>query len=360
MKNWLKCGLFIILLGLAAHGVFHVLWLQDDGYSVRVFEDFYDLPENSVDAVFIGSSGAREYYSAVTGLVEEGTAMFPLAVSNMPFCAFKYMITEVEKTQDPSVYLIEIRDIPLSWVEDYNIRKVSDSMKYSRNRFAVIDKMLEHYAILHPDQQVNKWDYYFSYGTYHWRWEEIGRDDFGAEPVWQGFSIYTTTTPLEPFIGLPAAEPVAITEYNEILLNDLFDFCSGLDAEVLFVETPAHYTEEHRSNLAYTKNRILEAGFEILDMNSDEVLTELGFDYSRDFRALDHVNVYGALKVTDYLAAYVRERYGLPDRRMDEQFSEWTEDYVDMMNALLSQTQDEEYAENIRQRIGAYHLTYSQ
>ena len=105
---------------------------------------------------------------------------------------------------------------------------------------------------------------------------------------------------------------------------------------------------------------IREAGFEILDMNSDEVLTELGFDYTKDFRSNDHVNVYGALKVTDYLASYVRERYGLQDRRMDTSLTEWQEDYVALMNALLSQTQDEAYAENIRQRIGNYHLTYSQ
>lgn len=42
---------------------------------------------------------------------------------------------------------------------------------------------------------------------------------------------------------------------------------------------------------------------------------EVGLDFATDFRDVSHVNNSGAGKVTRYMAEFLEESYGLPNRR---------------------------------------------
>ena len=45
---------------------------------------------------------------------------------------------------------------------------------------------------------------------------------------------------------------------------------------------------------------------------------QLNFD--TDFYNENHVNIFGADKYTDFLIAYLKEHYNLPDRRKDKEW----------------------------------------
>jgi hypothetical protein len=52
----------------------------------------------------------------------------------------------------------------------------------------------------------------------------------------------------------------------------------------------------------------------------------MGFDFSTDMMdERGHLNAQGAEKLSQYLAAYLKANYGLPDRRGDPAYSSWDE-----------------------------------
>ena len=48
----------------------------------------------------------------------------------------------------------------------------------------------------------------------------------------------------------------------------------------------------------------------------------------------EHLNYYGAGKYTDYLAQYLIDNYDIPDRRGDDRYSSWEDDYDRLMEDL--------------------------
>lgn len=54
----------------------------------------------------------------------------------------------------------------------------------------------------------------------------------------------------------------------------------------------------------------------------------MGIDWANDTRDKgDHLNHYGAVKVSHYLGKILTEKYSLPDRRNDANYAFWKEDY---------------------------------
>ena len=53
---------------------------------------------------------------------------------------------------------------------------------------------------------------------------------------------------------------------------------------------------------------------------------EVDIDFSKDFLDYSHMNIYGALKITEHLGTYLHENYDLPDHRGEEAYQSWEED----------------------------------
>lgn len=68
-----------------------------------------------------------------------------------------------------------------------------------------------------------------------------------------------------------------------------------------------------------------ENNIDILDMN----LVDFGLDWSTDTKdAGIHVNVLGALKLTDYVTGYLKDNYNLEDHRGQKEYENLDKDYT--------------------------------
>ena len=81
-------------------------------------------------------------------------------------------------------------------------------------------------------------------------------------------------------------------------------------------------------NWNYAKHEAMQAyadsaGVSFLDLNL--ALTEIGLDGQTDFRDEkgDHLNHYGAVKTSAYLAPILAQSYDLPDHREDPAYESW-------------------------------------
>lgn len=326
----------MVLLVLFCY-TFSVLGYQDSDHSNLVFKQFYELPKNTVDAVYIGPSSARWYWNASYAFHKYGITVYPLATGNQPFSAAKYLIKEAEKTQNPSLYIIDIRmlysdNLPY---ESF-VRTVTDNMKFSANRFEAINDILK--FGLQDNDNYNIFDFYFSFTKYHTRWKELTIDDFvDSSDVTMGYTCLNGVTPLDyPTDEMLNAEAVPLSEYSSTVLNEFLVFCKDEDVNVIFVNSP-HLVEEAYGKLETAKHIIRNEGFEVLDFN--DKWTEIGLDPKFDMREILHVNPYGALKYTDYFSKFLIEKYNLQDHRNDENYEIWEDSYqIFEINLLQSTT----------------------
>ena len=337
---------FCTVLAIVLIDVFQILWLWDDSYAVSSMRGFYKLPKNSLDAVYIGSSGVKEFYIAPEGFVRSGIAVYPIASSMQPSMAIPYLMDEVRKTQDPKLYLIDIRELvnegPL-W--DNSIRMTTDTMKFSMNRIHLIDRLLAIYAEEQPDKEFSKWDYYFSFTTYHSRWEDLREDDFTGGPVWLGYTIFDNIQDTDkPHWSRTADhfDPAPLDGHREQALNDILNYCKDLDAKVIFTCTPALWTDQELARLATVQSTVIDAGYTVWDLSRPEVTDQMQLDYSIDMNNDNHVNVYGAIKFTEYLSYVLREMHDLPDHRGDPAYKFWEDEDKSFREALIATTEDEE------------------
>ena len=56
-------------------------------------------------------------------------------------------------------------------------------------------------------------------------------------------------------------------------------------------------------------------------------LDKLNLNFSTDFIDDDHLNFYGAQKITNHIGKYIKEHYDIPDRRLDPAYAKWNDDY---------------------------------
>ena len=172
---------------------------------------------------------------------------------------------------------------------------------------------------------------------YHDRWKTLTLRDFTQRPS------YTALSPDRGYHLLLEAEPADTEGYmrpmeeweplsrqNRRNLQRIMELCQEHGAQLLLfsVPSPTNWTVRRHNTIVDTGN---ELGVPYLDGN----LLELGIDWQTDtYDAGDHLNYYGAAKVTDWLGAYLAEHYDLPDRRGDPAYDQWDEDYLDFQQRL--------------------------
>lgn len=329
-KQVIRCVAFLLVacfLLLCLMDIFEMNHAVADKrfYSYRCFE------ENTVDAVYIGTSGVGRYWIGAKAYDEYGMTVYPLATDGMPAWLYTIMVDEAFAYQNPQLLLIDTRPFGQTHTAsnaDVRARRVLDSMDlFSANRMKAALKTMEIVHRLDDSKPEFDASYIFSIGKFHTKWSE---DTFTIDNQydWQkhefgGLYVHFTLSILHE-----AQTPVEYDEnyYEELdpiseeSLYELLDHTKELGVQVLFVDSPQFMskTEMGRAN---TVRKILdEQGAQYVSYNTPGAAEQLNIqmDPETDYYDDAHVNYYGAEKFTASLAAYLDEHYDLPDRRNDE------------------------------------------
>ncbi len=355
--------LFLLIAAGMFACIFRVLWLSDDTYSVQAFRQFYEEPKNTIDVVLTGSSGMKEYFIPAEAYHDFGVTVGNVSTSGQMFRSVEYLVKEARKTQAPKLFVIETRQLIYedTAIHDSDMRNVTDSIHFSKNWYDAVNALFADVDAALPDEEYKLADHFFSIGTYHNRWKSMNEYDFKDYPdMWSGYLINTN---YESYDNVPAEaegiEEEPITEIQEKALRDTLAFCkSQTDCKFLFITVPYYMEDKHLRRNAYVARVIQEEGFDYLDLNT--VSDQFGFIPQIDFRDWAHVNSYGALKYTDWLTSYLKDRYDLPDRRTlengnaNEKTVHLNEEYTDFRTRLMQVTMDVNQYLNILYRYTDY------
>lgn len=296
---------------------------------------FYGLESNTIDVVFIGTSVTFSSFMPMEAWNECGMAAYDYCTNVQFENSLRYSVREVLKTQSPKLIVIDVAPFIFDhyagnedWDEEqrelyikYNI----DSMKYSFDRLCLVQE-------INGDRKgdlLSLFYYYFdiiryhtnapSYKAYHNAYNDVERG-YGYLEKNAGEVIN-----LNSLVQDDGSEK-SLEGCHEEYLRNLLAEVDHLDCDIVFYCAPILFNNENqflRKN--YIKKTVEESGYVFWDLSAE--IDTIGLEYDMDFWSFNHFDSLGAEKVTDYLSKLIVDSYNIPDRRNDERYENWEEDY---------------------------------
>lgn len=295
------------------------------------YDAFYSLEPNTVDVMYIGSSATSRFFIPPMAYEDYGIASYVFGVASTPPYYIKDLMQEALRTQKPKLFVIELRPMrkETSFSDESALRKTLDTINlFSPQRIPMSFKATKYCTETTSELP----DYLFPIFKYHSRLlqGEMTVNDFllkASTNKTQGFYCYKKTltiTPQEkPFY---TGEKGKLTRGTYEVLDDLLDYCSTVDAEVLFVLAPSASYPEKLYAINTVAEYVKDRGFDLLDFYDNDLCDNvLKIDWSTDYYDENHTNYLGAEKYTAFLEKYLVQHYDLPDRRGDSYYDLWHE-----------------------------------
>jgi len=331
-SNKVRFVVFLCIIALVIFGCSQVFGFADAEKSNEIMGNYYKQTKNTVDCVYFGSSATQRAWVVPLAYHDEGVASFSLACGTQPFILTQYLMEEAQKNQDPKLFIVEMRgvcqDPDALW--DVSVRRMVDNMRPSVNKFRAIKAVTE-YAKHGPNSvDLTGLSYYIPLFKYHSRWNPSKKPHYGHVDHYKGYALEPTctfdVTEIHPIQD--DYETCPIDKYTEEVLIQLLDYCDTIDADVLFVMSPYEATDYGWERMNYAKEIIESRGYEVLNFLGSEMREDtVGLGNNTCYYNREHLNMYGSMKYTDFLAKYIRENYDIPDRRGDSKYADWAEEY---------------------------------
>ena len=290
------------------------------------------IKNEDVDLVYVGGSAAFVYWEPLKVWNDCGFTSYIYATNTVQAENIKAYIKEVQKTQNPELYVVGVR--AFQYYEDgqdeVGLRNGSDSMDLtSLARYELLHDYFSHRTITDNTDILS---YYFDIAKYHTNTENLGSEiawgfvnnnGASSNKGWEWMDVYAY---LDEPQGFETAERAKLLANDEKILVDLLDYCKEEKLNVLFVVCPYYLTKEDQEKYNTIGDIIESYGFDYL--NANEYYDEMDINFTTDFYNKNHVNLFGAAKYTEFLEHYILNNYNMPDHRGDDNYSSWDEDYL--------------------------------
>lgn len=331
-NNKVRLVIFFCLIVITVAVCSSIFDFSDAERSERVMDNFYAEEENTVDCIYFGSSATQRGWVVPAAFHDEGVASYAMSCGTQPFVLTRYLMEEALKTQNPKLFIIELRGIAKSpddlW--DVSVRRMLDNMKMSSTKLHAIDAVVEYASQGDNGVDQTKLSYYFPLLKYHSRWNPSKQPHYGGADQYKGYAVEPKVTfkvteifPLE----YSKANVQPIDSATEEVLVSLLDYCDSIDSKVLFIISPYEASEAGMGKINYAKSIIEGRGYEVLNCLPENVREEIGLNNRTCYYNREHLNMYGSIKYTRWLSQYIKENYNVPDRRGDEKYNSWEREY---------------------------------
>ncbi|MDD4199876.1 MAG: hypothetical protein PHS19_00645, partial [Eubacteriales bacterium] len=331
---------FLLCAGVVFVYLSKVFSMGDSDANRQTFKAFYAEKENTIDVIYLGTSASNRYFINPKAFHDEGISSFTLATMGMPLFYVPNLIDEVEKSQDPDLYIIELRwvDKEVEQITDAHIRRVTDNLKMSENRHGAIKKSFEYMGGSKGalgDITYKEVEYLFPIIKYHSRLaqESMTVGDLkipSSRNETKGYVMsYNTTKQVNQFMSRLSDKREPLSEMAETALDEVLDYCDTLpeDKQVLFVLSPYSVKKAQMPKFNTAIDIVKERGYDVINFNTPEMYQELDIDWDHDFYNSKHLNFIGAEKYTNWLTAYIKQNYNLKDHRGDAVYDSWEKAY---------------------------------
>lgn len=288
-------------------------------------DTYYDFIHSSLnsDILFIGTSHMARAISPMELWDTEGYTSYVLAAAGNGVERNNAILEMALDYTKPKLVVLDADQYWLTDELDYQVKRYhvfSDSFPLSGTKIKTTSEVFE--------DNSARTELLFPWFVYHNRWSELQRNDFYPADVsrcYKGSYYYAdigaANLPKEKKKkGNPGEmEGKGLTEIEKFIQK-----CRDNNIEVLLVTLP--YSADHKQRLGGMKIAEVASEYGVNYINFNE--QEFFVDERTDFSDPSHMNISGARKMTEFLGRYISERYDVPDRRTEKEYSDkWNEDY---------------------------------
>ena len=335
--NIFKILIFIIVF--VFFYCFLTVFKKPVNYKLYNVTGLYAERKNSLDMVYIGGSAAFVYYSPIDAYQNYGISSYVYAADNMQAELYTTMVKEILKTQKPKLIVIDARAFQYREKDlkpnEISYRVFLRGFKYNLDRYKLINKIVPKYL------KQGTLTYHLDLGLYHTE-ESIPsfRKTFNImfdknKNLDKGFYLVPKAVNIYKY-DRDTKEEMKIASESEKLLNELLDYLEKRNVKALFVVSPYLQTKTEKMNFNYIEKIIKSRNQDFLDAN--DYIKEMNLNYAYDFIDIDHVNIYGAEKYTEFLTKYLVNNYKLPDRRGEKLYDEDFNNLIPKWNQNVEET----------------------
>ena len=322
MRNFIKTFIFLIIAGLVLtflSSIFRPIWNTDD-----ILNGYTKEKRNSLDVLFVGDSDIYNGISPMEIYEKYGITSYDYASSAASNLLMYYMMLEALKTQTPKVVVMDETSIFGYKEGESNTHRAMDLMPLDDVKLKLITD---------PGYKFNVGDqltFLFPFFRYHDRWNSINLSD-----------VFKKDTSINYYKGYTFSNTVKAAENEDYYmdgLNENVDFSTKYLPESVI--KAKEYCDEHNikfllismpdtSAWSYAKYLKMEEwtktnNIDYLDFNM--MLDEVGINFQTDTPDGGmHLNISGAIKLSNYLGKYLSENYDLKDHRKEKGYTSWDE-----------------------------------
>ncbi|MBR1481827.1 MAG: hypothetical protein IJ598_02535 [Ruminococcus sp.] len=282
-------------------------------------DGFYLEEKDSLDVVFTGASESYSDFSPGLAYEKFGFTSYPYASASVTAGAAVTQIKEILRTQSPQLIVMEIN--PFLYPDDSNeknegsIRNYIDNVPLNQNKIDYIKSL----------NTENELEYFIPVIKYHDCWTEypggikfLGAQliqDFRGYTLLKGYKSNTFSCSEEGYLNsrlINDTKEVPLTADSETKLKELLKFLNDNDIKnVLFIRAPHLIRQNDYECFCmanYAGNIIKEYGFDFINFERDEVTMNYP---ASDYYNIQHLNIYGSEKFTEYFGSILTKQYGV-------------------------------------------------
>lgn len=275
---------------------------------------FYDLPEDTVDVLLLGSSHMGMNVDPSILWNQRGIAAYSCWGSMQQPWNTYYYLKECLKYQQPKLVVMDVYGVTFDGdLPGYdNIVKNTQGLRFSRDK-------IENILVSSPEEYRSA--LLLGIPCFHYRYSEICAEDFNhffwnKDTGIQSLDLTGLTVQSFEIMDVSGmTQPVPLAEKCETYFRKILDLCQEEEIPILLVASPYYLHEQEQGRF----NRIGEIAddYGVTFLNFNENYPQLSIDPQTDFCDLAHMMPSGVEKYDSYLADYIVGHYEVPDRRLD-------------------------------------------
>ncbi|WOI22391.1 hypothetical protein [Nonlabens ulvanivorans] len=270
--------------------------------STARIKGFYEIENNSLDVVFLGSSHAFCTFNPAVFYKENGIRSYVFGSEEQPLWLSYHYFKEVLKHQKPKVVVLEAFFI-------------SESKEFKRdgvNKLALDDIPLSYNK--YESQQVAFEDNLEGLNplyNYHDRWKDLSEADFEEPQVGElkGYTPLYKVTPKE--IKFFEYEKKNLPGKSRLYLDKIIQLAKDNDIELVLAYAPYTINKLHNQHINQLAKIASNDDVAFINYVDSTLLKEINFNSAKDFEN-GHTNVHGATKVSTHLSNYLSLKYQFP------------------------------------------------
>lgn len=163
------------------------------------------------------------------------------------------------------------------------------------------------------------------YSVYHSRWTELTKEDFAKSSTHEYGAEARVRVNQPDQVIENKGERIEENTTGMKYLRKIIEECRKRNIDIVLTYMPFPISKTTNWKEVNTAQDIAdEYGIDYINFPEEDVV-----DFDVDcYDEGSHLNVSGALKVTNYLGNYLTENYGLTDHREDPEYAYWDKDYT--------------------------------